>query len=106
MDVDIIVKHSKLLSWRIDPGDYIIYVFQDLDAEKIYEKYIMCTKFPNWETPPIKIGEKGYLRIKEIEAGRSTWYDVAKDCTQLYRYDMIQFIDFIKEQDMQSEIVV
>jgi len=106
MDVDITVKHSKLLSWRLDPGGYIIYVFQDLDAEKIYEKYIMCTKFPNWETPLIKIGEVGYLRLKEIEAGKSTWYDVAKDCNQLYRYDMIQFIDFIKEQEMKSEIVV
>lgn len=79
-----------------DLADYVTYVFEILDKEFLrYSKYIMCTKFPNWETKLIAIGDIGYLHFEEIEAGKDRWWDGNKFVS--YRYDMTQFINFVPE---------
>lgn len=73
-------------------GGYVTYVFQNLDASN---DYIMCTKFPNWETPPIKIRTIGFLKYKEIIAGRDQWFSPEDGNFYVYKYNGIQFLNFV-----------
>ena len=70
------------------------------------DKYIMCTKHPNWQTKPIKIGDKGFLKVKEINAGVDTWYNDALDKKVAYKYDGIQFFDFILEKQKETDEII
>ena len=58
----MITIYAKLLAGRRELGGYIKYVFQDLDTKK----YILCTKFPNSNSDPIKLGTIGYLKYEKI----------------------------------------
>ena len=71
----------KLKAFR-DDGGYIKYVFQDLDKEA---HFILCTKFPNWDTPLIKIDDRGFLRYKESLNG------MIQKLKILFRINMMQF---------------
>lgn len=98
------IIHAELLTYKEEAGGYIIYVFRDLD---VFNKYIMCTRFPRWETPPINIGDKGYLNYMEIIAGRDQWYNKEERCFIHYNYNGIQFINFVPEKpDIKDEIVL
>ena len=91
---------AKLVAERNDSG-YIIYVFKCLDKEVAKESpYVMCTRFPNWNHRELEIGEIGYLEFVEIKAGDDTWFDGATRIP--YRYNMIQFIRFIEQQDEET----
>lgn len=68
-------------------------------------KLVLCTKFPNWDCPPIKIGTKGYLKYKEIIAGRETWYDPISNIFIPYKFDADQFIDFVPEPECADTII-
>lgn len=75
-------------------ADYTHYVFECLDEEiKKQTKYVMCTKHPNWESKPLKLGEVGYVHIEERRAGIDKWYDGINFIP--YRYDDVQFMKFI-----------
>lgn len=86
--------YAKLVACKEDPGGYVKYVFQNIENGE----YLLCTKFPNWETPPIKIFATGYLKYKEIIAGKETWYDHVSGTFIPYKYDTDQFIDFVEER--------
>lgn len=86
--------YARLLAGREEMGDYTKYVFQNIDTGE----YILCTKFPNWDSPPIKLGAVGYLKYKEIIAGKETWYDPVNNIFVPYRFDSDQFIDFVEKQ--------
>lgn len=58
----------------------------------------MCTKCPNWQSPTFKVGQEGYLKIKEIEAGKDTWYDQNSGELVPYKYSGIQFFDFVLDK--------
>ena len=47
----------ELLATKEDVGGYIIYAFKDLTTGL----YKMCTRYPNWNGPFIKVGDIGYL---------------------------------------------
>jgi hypothetical protein len=68
----------------------------------------MCTKHPNWQSKPIRIGQEGYLKIKEIEAGKDTWYDCDSGESIPYKYDGVQFFEFIEEKkkELQQECIM
>lgn len=89
---------AKLLASEQDYLGYITYVFECLDEEIIEEtRYIMCTRFPNWDHRKIEIGEVGFLSFFEIRAGVDKWYDGANLVP--YRYNNIQFIKFIEKPE-------
>ena len=91
---------AKLVAERNDNG-YISDVFKCLDKEVAKESpYVMCTRFPNWNHRELEIGEIGYLEFVEIKAGDDTWFDGATRIP--YRYNMIQFIRFIEQQDEET----
>jgi hypothetical protein len=89
---------AKLLVKETSLGGYTTYVFQCLEKEAIsYSKYIMCTRYPNWEHRNLEIGEIGYLDYKEILAGIDKWFDGEKMVP--YQYDGVQFNKFIKKPE-------
>lgn len=92
----MIIK-SKLITSDIDLFGYTTYVFRRLGICDPEDEYIMCTKFPNWLTPPIEIGEVGYLDVDYIYAGDSTWFNGKEKVP--YRYNMVQFKRFIVEKE-------
>lgn len=92
---------TKLVACHQDCG-YVTYVFERL--EKVYswkDQYIMCVKFPNWNTKTIAIGDEGYLEYKEIRAGIDKWYD--GDNMIPYRYDTIQFLNFVEKPEEKED---
>lgn len=88
---------AKLLEERKDYGGYIIYVFENLDAKSSFDKYIMTVRFPHWESPLLRKGAVGFLKFKEVIAGKDTWWDRTTNKYICYNYDNIIFIDFIHE---------
>jgi len=89
---------GKLVASESDTLGYITYVFECLDSDVAKEtRYIMCTRFPNWDHREIKIGEVGYLNFFEIRAGIDKWFDGNKMIP--YNYNNIQFIKFIEKKE-------
>lgn len=87
---------AKLLVKEIDTLGYVTYVFECLDKEVRKEtKYMMCTRFKNWDHRCIDIGEIGYLNFIEIKAGIDKWFD-GKELIP-YNYNNVQFIKFIEK---------
>lgn len=92
---------AKLVAKTTDPQDYTTYVFKCLEDYMIEQTpYIMCTKWPNWNTRDIKIGEEGYLEFVEIQAGISKWFDGDKFIP--YNYNNIQFIRFVLKPESED----
>lgn len=88
---------AELVSEYRDLEGYITYVFEILDEINIQQmnaRYIMCVRYPNWEHEYISIGDKGYLKIREVFAGVDEWFD--GNSMQKYRYDDVIFYKFIK----------
>lgn len=87
-----------------DPSDFITYVFKSLD-DSYPDKYIMCTRFPNWEHRLITLNEIGYLNIEHRRAGIDQWYD--GNSLRYYSYNYIQFMRFIpKPNEITNEYVL
>lgn len=88
----------KLVVKQEDSLGYINYVFQLLEDEEIKRldtKYILTTRYPNWDHYDININEIGYLTFVEIRAGIDKWFN-GKEMVP-YNYNNIQFIKFIKK---------
>lgn len=86
------VTEAKLLA--IKEGVYTIYVFKD----NINNKYIMCTRLPNWQVQEINIGDEGYLQYQEIKAG-DEYYDISIEKNKKYNYSNIYFNNFVKKSE-------
>ena len=92
---------AKLLASEEDALGYITYVFECLDDDVIKEtRYIMCTRYPNWDHRKIEIGEIGFLNFFEVKAGVDKWFDGVKMVP--YRYSNIQFMKFIERPTIKS----
>ena len=91
---------TELVEKSNDSLGYITYVFKNLEFTDIYNKYIMCTQFPNWQHRILDVGEIGYLTFEERIAGDSKWFD--GNSFHPYNYTCIQFIRFIEKQKTQE----
>ena len=70
---------ARLVAKEEDALNYITYVFECLDEEILKDtKYVMCTRYPNWNHRMIDIDEVGYLNFFEIRAGVDKWFDGEK----------------------------
>lgn len=96
------VIHAKLITFREDIGDYVIYVFQNL-ANGTYE---MCTRMPRWESPRLKIGDVGFLKYKKVIEGEDTWYNRNTGSHVLYNFTNSYFVDFVYERPEVSDLVL
>jgi hypothetical protein len=81
----------------IDMGNYITYVFENLNPQDYDSQYLMCVQFPNWNQSEIKKGDIGYVNVRYVREGISQWYDGEKMNT--YKYTNLVFLKFIKEQE-------
>lgn len=87
---------AKLVAKQIDIGEYVTYVFEVVEEEerkRLNTKYIMCTRYPNWNHGTIDEGEVGYLDFEEVRAGIDKWFDGEK--MVYYNYNNIQFNKFV-----------
>lgn len=55
----------------------------------------MCTRFPNWDHRKISLGEVGYLKFFEVQAGIDKWFDGEKMVP--YHYNGTHFIKFVQK---------
>lgn len=100
-----ITLHVKLNAKHIDIGDYITYVFENLDSTEYNNKYVMCVQFPNWNQSKININDIGYINVRYVKEGISKWYDGEK--MNVYKYTNLVFLKFIPEpKQVNNEFVV
>ena len=83
---------------------YKTFIFEDLEFRRAEFKYITCVMFPNWNQGPIKVGDEGFLLIKQISAGIDTWFN-GKEFIP-YKYSNTQFLKFVKTQKQNSELIL
>lgn len=97
---------AKLVAKAEDSQGYINYVFENLEEDVRKEtRYILCTRFPNWDHRTIELEEIGFLNFIEIRAGITKWFN-GNDMVP-YNYSLIQFIKFIKKPtDKTNEFIV
>ena len=83
----------------IQPGQYTLYVFKNLDEnDNSLLRYVTVTKLPNWNIPDLKIGDVGYFECDYVNAGDS-YYQVSTNTHQIYNYTICYLINFIKKQE-------
>ena len=92
-----ITYHVKLVAKAIDIGDYITYVFENLNPKNWEFEHIMCVQFPNWCQGEINIGDIGYVNVRYVKEGISQWYDGEK--MNVYKYTNVVFLKFVKEPE-------
>ena len=93
-----ITLHVKLVAKAMDIGNYITYVFENLNWKDYDMQYIMCVQFPNWNQSEITIGDVGYVNVRYVKEGISQWYDGEK--MNVYKYTNVVFLKFVKEQEI------
>lgn len=93
-----ITLHVKLVAKAMDIGDYITYVFENLNWKNYDMQFIMCVQFPNWNQDEIAIGDVGYVNVRYVKEGISQWYDGEK--MNVYKYTNVVFLKFVKEQEI------
>jgi hypothetical protein len=99
------VSLVKLLVSSQDSCGYITYVFENIETSDLYQKYIMCVRYPNWQAGTIAINEVGYLEYTEVQAGIDKWFDGQNMIP--YKYNAIQFIRFVaKKEEVRYEYVM
>ena len=89
---------GELVAAQTDSMGYTTYVFKLLDPDEIEEfgfKYIMCTRWPNWDHRDVRVGEIGYISYTEIIAGEDFWLD--RSGLVPYKCSTVQFNKFITE---------
>lgn len=90
--------YCKLVAIEHDPLGYIIYVFENLEPKIPFGyRYIMTTRWPNWNHKSLELNEIGYLTYKEVKAGIDTWFDGKKFIP--YNCSNVIFIKFIKDEN-------
>ncbi len=99
-----ITIHGTLVALSEDVGNYTVYVFENLDAVDEGNKYIMCTRLPNWNQADLVIGDTGYISFKEITAGLDKWYNERTQEMLDYRYSQVYFIKFVPEKRKKLQI--
>lgn len=92
------VTLCKLVACEEDTLGYITYVFENLEDYMIKQsKYVLVTRFPNWDHRKIDLGEVGYLNFLEVQAGVDKWFDGNKMIP--YKYSGCHFIKFVEKPD-------
>jgi len=99
--------NAELLTFRMDSGGYITYVFRNLDSKTAFDRYAMCVRFPNWDCANLEIGDKGFLSYRIVKAGEDYWYDKNTGKYEPYKQTDCHFINFVtyKNNDLKDIIL-
>lgn len=101
------ICYAQLVAKETDYADYTTYVFQVLDEviiNEIKSLYVMCVQWPNWQQDKIELGDKGYLKYKEVRAGVDEWYDGTAH--NFYKYSNVIFEKFVKCEALNTKEVL
>ena len=93
----------ELSAVHTDYFGYITYVFKYLDQYDVDNhkcKMMCCTRYPNWQSRDLKIGDVGYVDIEVVIAGKDTWFDGEKQVP--YKNNAKRFIRFIDKPSENS----
>ena len=72
------VIKCQLLAQENDLG-YTTYVFENLEPNPTFGyRYIMVTRFPNWDHRELELGEIGFLHYESVVAGVDKYWDGSK----------------------------
>lgn len=93
---------TTLVAKETDALDYTTYVFEVDKEDPFYttSKYVMCVRYPNWQTSTITLGSIGYLEFIEVIAGKDKYWNGNEFVA--YNYSTWQFINFIKKPTITS----
>lgn len=101
--------YCKVLEIVHDPFGYVDYVVESLDKTQeklLVTKYLIVTKFPNWDHRELSKGETGFLKYKEITPGVDQWFD-GKDMNYYKSFEGWQFMKFIgKTPEVDQELIL
>lgn len=100
------VVEATLRASQTDALDYTTYVFEVDAQDPFYQhsKFVMPTRYPNWETRKIEIGETGYLHFIEVIAGEDKYWNGATFTP--YNCSNWQFMNFIeKPKEISNKII-
>jgi len=93
--------YAELITFKHGCWGYITYIFKDLTSGE----YISCTRFPHWDCPDLDIGDKGFLKFREVHAGTSKWYNKDTGTFIPYKYTGVHFLDFVYEKPKKDIIM-
>lgn len=97
MDVgDTIVIHAELLIAQDDFNGFINYIFRNLESDNWFDKYIYCTRYPNWDWKYPEVGDKGYVVITPMHGGK-TYFNVKSQAEEKIQQDHNRFEKFLEE---------
>lgn len=103
-----ITIYCKILEVLHNPLGYIDYVIESLDSsqEKILTtKYLIVTRFPNWDHRDLNKGDVGYLQYKEITPGIDKWFD-GNSLVDYKSFEGWQFIKFISKSSQSNQNII
>ena len=93
--ITLLVKVEAILH---DPTGYTTYIFKNIEEKTPYlYKYIMCTRYPNWEHRGLKLKEEGFLTYEPVIEGEDKWFDGLKMIP--FKFSANRFINFISKPD-------
>lgn len=99
-----ITVRCKLVASRADYMGYITHVFENLEADDITNKYVMCVQFPNWEQPHISVGDIGFATVRYVTAGVDTWFNGTTYIP--YKSTDIHFIKFVPLPELPEDVTL
>ena len=91
-----LIEEVELIAIR--ESTYTMYVFKKLKESG----YIMCTRMPNWQTPNISIGDKGFLNYQIVKAGE-TYYNPDREENIKYKYSNVYYINFVAKSEIEKQ---
>ena len=95
IETNEVTLHARLVNEVKDLLGYTTYVFENLEGINSDFHYIMCVRFPNWDSHAFQIDDVGYVSLRFIQAGVDKWFD-GKDFVP-YNYTNVQFLKFVPE---------
>lgn len=81
---------DEVILMAVREGNYTMYVFKSM----VTNKFIMCTRMPNWQVPSINIHDVGFLQYKIVKSG-DEYFNPTLGTTVKYLYSNVYFMNFI-----------
>lgn len=96
--ITLLVRVEAILH---DPTGYTTYIFKNIESNTPYlYKYIMCTRYPNWEHRGLKINEEGFLTYEPVLEGIDKWFNGVELVP--YKFSANRFINFISKPTIKN----
>lgn len=88
--------HAKLIKEQEDTNGFIYYIFENLESNSWDNRFLMVTRYPNWEWGFPKVNQEGFLVYTELFEG-SEYYDYKCDKMSKIQQSHIRFEKFFNE---------